>query len=69
MAMGKPVVVTRSRGQVDLVREGETGLYVPPGDPAALERVLGDPAALRAALERVLDNSVAHVARIVRAPS
>ncbi len=48
MAMARPVVVTRSRGQVDLVREGETGLYVPPGDPAALraaiERLLRDPA-------------------------
>ena len=40
MAMGKPVVVTRSRGQVDLVREGETGLYVPPGDPRALRGAL-----------------------------
>jgi glycosyltransferase involved in cell wall biosynthesis len=48
MAMARPVVVTRSRGQVDLVREGETGLYVPPGDPgalrAAIERLLRDPA-------------------------
>jgi glycosyltransferase involved in cell wall biosynthesis len=48
MAMGKPVVVTRARGQVDLVREGETGLYVPPADPRALreavERLLHDPA-------------------------
>lgn len=40
MAMGKAVVVTRTRGQVDVVREGETGLYVPPGDPAALRRAV-----------------------------
>jgi glycosyltransferase involved in cell wall biosynthesis len=40
MAMGKAVVVTRSRGQVDLVREGETGLYVPPGDPRALREAM-----------------------------
>ena len=46
MAMGKAVVVTRSRGQVDVVRDGETGLYVPPGDPGAL----------RAAVERLLDD-------------
>ena len=46
MAMGKPVVVTASRGQVDLVRDGENGLYVPPGDPRAL----------RSALVHLLDN-------------
>jgi len=40
MAMGKAVVVTRTRGQVDLVREGETGLYVPPGDPRALREAI-----------------------------
>lgn len=49
MAMGKAVVVTRARGQRDLVREGETGLHVPPGDPralrAAIEYLLRDPAA------------------------
>lgn len=41
------MVVSRARGQVDLVREGETGLSVPPGDPRALrgaiERLLADP--------------------------
>lgn len=40
MAMGKAVIVTRGRGQVDLVREGETGLYVPPGDPRALREAI-----------------------------
>jgi glycosyltransferase involved in cell wall biosynthesis len=40
MAMGKAVVVTRSRGQVDLVKEGETGLYVPPGDARALREAI-----------------------------
>ena len=48
MAMGRAVVVTRTRGQVDVVRDGETGLYVPPGDPAALRAavryLLGHPA-------------------------
>lgn len=47
MAMGKPLVVTRTRGQVDLLRDGVHGLYVEPGDPAALrtavERLLADP--------------------------
>jgi glycosyltransferase involved in cell wall biosynthesis len=40
MAMGKAVVVTRTRGQVDLVEEGETGLYVPPRDARALRKAI-----------------------------
>ena len=48
MAMGKAVIVTRTRGQTDLVVvEGETGLYVPPRDPAApraaIRTLLDDP--------------------------
>jgi glycosyltransferase involved in cell wall biosynthesis len=46
MAMGKAVIVTRTRGQVDLVTEGEQGLYVDPANPAAL----------RAAINRLLDS-------------
>jgi glycosyltransferase involved in cell wall biosynthesis len=46
MAMGKAVIVTRTRGQADVVRHGETGLYVPPGEPAPL----------RAAVRHLLDN-------------
>ncbi len=49
MAMGKAVIATRSRGQRDLVRQGETGLLVPPGDSRALREaiksLLDDPAA------------------------
>jgi len=55
MAAGLPVVVTRVGGMTDLVRDGETGLVVPPADPealaAALVRVLSD-SDLRAALGR-----------------
>lgn len=40
MALGKPVVVTRAPGTDDYVHDGETGIVVPPGDPAALEGVL-----------------------------
>jgi glycosyltransferase involved in cell wall biosynthesis len=36
MAMGKAVICSRTRGQVDLVRDGVTGLLVPPGNPQAL---------------------------------
>lgn len=44
MAMGKAVICTRTPGQTDVVTEGENGLYVPPQDPAAL----------RAAIQRLL---------------
>ncbi len=52
-AFGKPVVATRVGGIPDLVRDGETGLLIPPNDPdalrSALERLMGD-AALRCRL-------------------
>ncbi|HPC20076.1 MAG: glycosyltransferase family 4 protein [Kiritimatiellae bacterium] len=48
MAMGKPVVATRSIGTVDYIRDGENGLLVEPGDAqglaAAVHRLLADPA-------------------------
>ena len=40
MAMGKAVIVTRTRGQVDLVRHGVEGLYVPPGDARAMRAAM-----------------------------
>jgi glycosyltransferase involved in cell wall biosynthesis len=47
MAAGLPVVATRVGGVPELVVEGETGLLVPPGDPralaAALQRLLDEP--------------------------
>ena len=46
MAMGKAVVTAANAGNVDLVREGETGHYVPPGDAPAL----------RAAITHLIDN-------------
>jgi glycosyltransferase involved in cell wall biosynthesis len=36
MAMGKAVICSRTRGQVDVVQEGVTGLFVPVGDAKAL---------------------------------
>jgi glycosyltransferase involved in cell wall biosynthesis len=36
LLMGAPLVVTRVGGLVDAVRDGETGLVVPPEDPSAL---------------------------------
>ena len=40
MAMGKPVVATTAGGLPEIVRDGETGLLVPPDDPDALARAV-----------------------------
>jgi glycosyltransferase involved in cell wall biosynthesis len=47
MSMERAVLCSRTPGQTDVIVEGETGRYVPPGDPAAL----------RAAIEQMLDNA------------
>jgi glycosyltransferase involved in cell wall biosynthesis len=46
MAMGKPVIVSETSGQGDVVEDGVTGLTVPPRDPRRL----------RAAIEFLLDH-------------
>jgi glycosyltransferase involved in cell wall biosynthesis len=46
MAMGRAVICSETPGQTDVVVDGETGIYVPPGDPQAL----------RAAIEYLLNN-------------
>jgi len=46
MYMGKPLIAARSGGLTDIVVEGETGLFVPPGDHQALQK----------AIESLLDN-------------
>jgi glycosyltransferase involved in cell wall biosynthesis len=40
MAMGKPVICSRTRGQVDVIQEGVTGLFVPVGDARALRAAM-----------------------------
>jgi glycosyltransferase involved in cell wall biosynthesis len=48
MSMARPVVVSATEGQRDVVEDGVTGVMVPPGDAHALreaiERLLADPA-------------------------
>jgi glycosyltransferase involved in cell wall biosynthesis len=40
MAMGKPVICSRTQGQVDVIQDGATGVYVPVGDPVALREAM-----------------------------
>jgi glycosyltransferase involved in cell wall biosynthesis len=40
MASGLPVVATRVGGLAEVVRQGETGLLVEPGDVRGIERAL-----------------------------
>jgi len=81
MAMGKAVIVTRNRGQVDLVEEGETGLYVPAEDAGALRAAIahlwshpeeaarmGRAGRARAESRLTLDGWVRTVAELTRGP-
>jgi glycosyltransferase involved in cell wall biosynthesis len=56
MAMGKTVICSRTEGQVDVIQDGVTGLYVRQGDPAALREAMvalwNDPERARAMGER-----------------
>lgn len=42
MAMGKAVICTRTKGQVDAIEDGVTGIFVEGGDPAALRAAIED---------------------------
>lgn len=42
MAMGKAVICSRIRGQVDVLQDGVTGIFVKQGDPADLRRAILD---------------------------
>jgi glycosyltransferase involved in cell wall biosynthesis len=66
LATGRPVVSTRVGGIPEIVREGETGLLVPPRDPEALAGALAqalarpwDPAAQRASVPYLSWDAVA----------
>ncbi len=36
MSMGRPVICTRAEGQIDIIQDGVTGIYVPQGDSGAM---------------------------------
>ncbi len=42
MAMGKPVICSNVVGQIDVIQDGVTGLYVPQGNPEALRKAILD---------------------------
>jgi glycosyltransferase involved in cell wall biosynthesis len=42
MAMGKAVIVSRTRGQRDVIQDGVNGIYVPPGDAEALRHAISE---------------------------
>ncbi len=40
MAMGKAVICSRTEGQVDVIQDGKTGLFVPINDPGSLQKAI-----------------------------
>jgi glycosyltransferase involved in cell wall biosynthesis len=42
MAMGKPVICSKVEGQIDVIHDNVTGIYVPQGDPKALRKAIKD---------------------------
>lgn len=40
MAMGKPVICSKTMAQIDVIQPGKTGMLVPPGDPKALREAI-----------------------------
>jgi glycosyltransferase involved in cell wall biosynthesis len=61
LGVGTPVIATATGGVTEIVRDGENGLLVPPGDPAAfadaIRRYFGD-TALRDRLRAAARGSV-----------
>lgn len=63
MAAARPVVVSRTGGLEDLVRDGLDGRQVPPGDPVSLARVLAELLLDRRQRERLARAAVARARR------
>ena len=53
MACGTPVIATAVTGMPEVVRDGETGILLPPGEPEALARALRDLACGLVATDRL----------------
>ncbi len=69
MAAGVPVVASNVPGNASLVRDGETGLLVPPHDPLRLADALGALAAAPALRRRLRDGGIAATAEMTWAPA
>lgn len=62
-AMGRPVVATDHGGAQETILRGQTGWLVPPGDPAALAKAIGEALSLNPMQRAVLaTRSMSHVA-------
>lgn len=60
-AAGLPVLATNVGGIPEVVRDGETGLLVPPSDPEALARALREALGDTERLDRITSNAFARV--------
>ncbi|WP_420635530.1 glycosyltransferase family 4 protein [Candidatus Palauibacter sp.] len=60
LEFGLPVIASGVGGIPDIVRHGETGLLVPPGDPAALARAVLDVAEKPGVARRRVEQGQAH---------
>jgi glycosyltransferase involved in cell wall biosynthesis len=80
MSAGIPVIATAHGGPLEMVVDGETGLLVPPGDPAALaaaielllldapkRKAMGDAGRRRIENEFALDTSLNRVQQVYSA--
>jgi glycosyltransferase involved in cell wall biosynthesis len=67
MMSGLPVVASATGGVPEVVRDGETGVLVPPGDAAALARALRDLAADRVRRDRLASAARAYALAELRA--
>lgn len=63
MAAGRPVVATAVGGTCEVLRDDDTGLLVPPGDPAALAAGIGRLLAQADTRTRLTANAARQVAR------
>ena len=63
LGYGTPVIASAAGGIVDIVRDGETGLLVPPGDEAALAAAIGRLREDPWLAARLVREGQAHVAR------